>query len=469
MRGDQVSDADGEHARLAAACAGEDQEWTVTVRDGFQLGWIQAGQEHVDVSWEGFAGNHGETSLPVGGAAEPNAKLTAAMAQEGDFLIRDHLLYELARDLSSSLELREVLGKVMDRVISLMHASRGFIVLVDPVTNEMSVEMAGGETDREKSQKFLGSKSVIDQVVRTGKAVVSTDASLDDRFKGQQSVILQNLRSIIAVPLVTKDKVIGAVYVDNPFRAAIFEEKDKEFLQAIADLAAIAIDNARQYSRSEFLRDLFARYVNRQVTEYVLERSAPGTVFLPGERREVTMLNSDIAGFSTLSQRMRADELVEFLNRYFSRMIDIVLDHGGNIDKFQGDGMLVVFGAPNPQDDHAVRAFDAAQAMVREVDAFNRELQGAGQPPIAIGVGLDTGEVVAGHVGSDKRLEFTLIGVPVNNSAYLSKVRPPRVLLSETTKQALPVGVRVIDFEPMLLKGASAPQPIFQLEIEVLA
>jgi len=387
------------------------------------------------------------------------------MAADGDIHIRDHLLYELARDLSSSLELDSVLRNVMDRVISLMHASRGFIVLVDPVTNEMSVQMAGGETDTEKSRHFLGSKTVIDHVVKSGQAVVSTDASLDDRFKGQQSVILQNLRSIIAVPLVTKGKVIGAVYVDNPFRAAIFEEKDKEFLQAISDLAAIAIDNARQYERSEFLRHLFERYVNKQVTDYVLERSAPGTVFLRGERREVTMLNSDIAGFSTLSQRMPAQDLVNFLNKYFGRMIDIVLNHGGNIDKFQGDGMLVVFGAPNPMDDHAERAYGAAQAMVVEVDRLNGELSGDGLPTIAIGIGLDTGEVVAGHVGSDKRLEFTLIGVPVNNSAYLSKVRPPRVLMSEATRDALQNRVSVVDYEPMLLKGASEKQPIFQLEI----
>jgi adenylate cyclase len=397
------------------------------------------------------------------------AKLAADMARETDLNIRDHLLYEVARDLSSSLELKEVLGRVMDRVISLMHASRGFIVLVDPVTNDMSVEMAGGETDPEKSRHFLGSKTVIEQVVKSGQAVVSTDASLDDRFKGQQSVILQNLRSIIAVPLVTKGKVIGAVYVDNPFRASIFEEKDKEFLQAIADLAAIAIDNARQYSRSEFLRHLFERYVNKQVTDYVLERSMPGTVFLPGERRNVTMLNSDIAGFSALSQSMKAEELVAFLNTYFSRMIDIVLTHGGNIDKFQGDGMLVVFGAPNAMEDHAARAFAAAQGMVREVEVLNRELLAGGKPAIAIGIGLDSGDVVAGHVGSDKRLEFTLIGVPVNNSAYLSKVRPPRVLMSETTRDALPTGVTVIDYEPMLLKGASVRQPIYQWEIEVVS
>jgi len=383
--------------------------------------------------------------------------------------MRDHLLYELARDLSSSLELDIVLRKVMDRVITLMKASRGFIVLVDPGNGTMSVQMSSGEADPEKTRSFLGSKTVIEQVVATGQAVISTDASLDDRFKGQSSVILQNLRSIIAVPLVTKDKVIGAVYVDNPFRAAIFEEKDKEFLQAISDLAAIAIDNARQYERSEFLRELFELHVNKQVTDYVLARSDRLTMFLPGERREVTMLNSDIAGFSTLSQSMEAEELVGFLNNYFARMIEVVLAHGGNIDKFQGDGMLVVFGAPNPMVDHASQALRAARGMVQEIDRLNRELVEAGRPAISVGIGLDTGPVVAGHVGSDRRLEFTLIGVPVNNSSYLSKVRPAKVLMSEATRDLVPEGFEVAGYEPMLLKGAANPQPIYQLEITVTA
>ncbi len=383
--------------------------------------------------------------------------------------MRDHLLYELARDLSSSLDLDVVLEKVMDRVITLMKASRGFIVLVDPVDGTLSVQIARGEADPEKARQFLGSRTVIEQVVKTGQAVVSTDASLDDRFKGRQSVILQNLRSIIAVPLVTKGKVIGAVYVDNPFRASIFEETDKEFLQAISDLAAIAIDNARQYERSEFLRQVFEAHVNKQVTDYVLTRSSRSLRFLPGERREVTMLNSDIAGFSTMTQSMDAEELVAFLNDYFKRMVRVVLDHGGNIDKFQGDGMLVVFGAPNPMDDHAERALHAALEMVAEIERFNQEQMAAGKPTIAVGIGLDTGEVVAGHVGSHDRMEFTLIGVPVNNSAYLSKVRPARVLMSETTRERLPNGFVVTDYEPMVLKGGSRPQPIFELTISIMA
>jgi adenylate cyclase len=391
------------------------------------------------------------------------------LAREVDLGMRDHLLYELARDLSSSLELDVVLRKVMDRVITLMKAARGFIVLVDPATGELSVQMSSGESDPETARQFLGSRTVIEQVVVTGQAVVSTDASVDDRFKGKQSVILQNLRSIIAVPLVTKGKVIGAVYVDNPFRAAIFEEKDKEFLQAISDLAAMAIDNARQYQRSEFMRQLFELHVNKQVTDYVLAHSDPDTMMLPGERRTVTILNSDIAGFSRLSQSMGAEELVGFLNDYFRRMIEVVLAHGGNIDKFQGDGMLVVFGAPNPMADHAEQALNAAQGMVREIDRLNRELVARGRPAISVGIGLDTGDVVAGHVGSKRRLEFTLIGVPVNNAAYLSKVRPAKVLLSEATLEELPSGVEVAGLEAMLLKGAARPQSIYELEIVVIA
>src|SRR5436309_955536 len=122
----------------------------------------------------------------MSGGANLGSRLTADMAADGDIHIRDHVLYELARDLSSSLELDSVLRNVMDRVISLMHASRGFIVLVDPVTNEMSVQMGGGETDTEKSRHFLGSKTVIDHVVKSGQAVVSTDASAGARELPQQ-------------------------------------------------------------------------------------------------------------------------------------------------------------------------------------------------------------------------------------------------------------------------------------------
>ncbi|HLQ62659.1 MAG TPA: adenylate/guanylate cyclase domain-containing protein [Candidatus Acidoferrales bacterium] len=393
------------------------------------------------------------------------------MATPADQASRDRLLYQVAAELTSSLDLDEVLAKVMDRVIDLMKAARGFIVLVDQETNTMSVRVSRGEADEEKSKQFLGSKTVVEQVVVAGQAVVSTDASLDERFKGQQSVILQNLRSIIAVPLVTKGKVIGAVYVDNPFRAGIFEDKDKEFLQAIADLAAIAIDNARLYGElksnfehTQYLKTTFERYVNKSVTDWVLADPNRNTVFVPGQRLRVTMLMTDIAGFSSLSQEMQAEELVDFLNSYYKRMVEIVLAHGGNIDKFQGDGLLVAFGAPMPFEDHAQRAVAAARAMLAEVAAINAERQKVGDPPISVGMGMDTGYVVAGNVGSERRLEYTLIGIPVNNAAFLSKVRPAAVLMSQNTYRQLGGEIPVVPRDPIVLKGGVREVPIYLLD-----
>ena len=379
-----------------------------------------------------------------------------------DPLSRDRLLYQVAAELTSSLDLDEVLSRVMDRVIDLMHASRGFVVLVDE-RGLMSVRISRGESEEDRSKEFLGSRTVIEQVMVQGVPVLSTDATVDERFKGQQSVMLHNLRSILAVPLKVRGKQIGAVYVDNPFRAGIFEEADKEFLQAIADLAAIAIDNALTFKHAEFLRRTFERYVNKSVTDWVLQDPNRDRVFLPGQRLRVTMLASDIAGFSTLSQELEAEELVDFLNGYFRRMVDIVLDHGGNVDKFQGDGLLVAFGAPEPMEDSASRALAAAREMHAEVERMNSERARLGDLPIEVGIGLDTGWVVAGNVGSERRLEYTLIGVPVNNAAFLSKQRPASVLLSQSTYRALDGEAPVQAREPIVLKGATREVAIYAL------
>ena len=381
---------------------------------------------------------------------------------------RDRLLYQVAGELTSSLELDEVLRNVMDRVIDLMNASRGFIVLVDPSTSARQIRVARGESPEEGAGEFLGSRTVIEQVLATGRPVVTTDASADERFRAQASVILHNLRSIIAAPLVVKGRAIGALYVDNPLKAGIFGDEDKEFLQAIANQAAIAIENARlytelraNYQHADSLRRIFERYVNKQVMERVL--AEPNGGFLHGERLLVTMLASDIAGFSALSREMEAERTVAMLNDYFRRMVDVVLSHGGNIDKFQGDGLLVAFGAPVPVEDSARRAVEAAIAMRAEIAAFNRSREAAGESPIRGGIGLDTGHVVAGNVGSEKRLEYTLIGVPVNNASYLSKIRPPGLLISQSTYVALGGSVPAQPLDPIVLKGSNEPAPVYSL------
>ncbi|TMD06340.1 MAG: GAF domain-containing protein [Chloroflexi bacterium] len=381
---------------------------------------------------------------------------------------RDRLLYEVAADLTSTLDLDQVLRTLIDKVIDLMNASRGFIVLVED--GVMRVRMARSESGSDPSV-FEGSRTVVEQVVATATAVITTDAISDDRFKGQQSVILRNLRSIIAVPLIVRGEVIGAVYVDNPFKAGLFEESDKEFLQALAHQAAIAIENARLYTQlkssyeeSEHMRRIFERYVNKQVMERVL--SDPKGDFLAGEKLKVTMLASDIAGFSKLSHAMEPEKLVALLNDYFRLMVDIVLSHGGNIDKFQGDGLLVVFGAPVPVTDSAARAVGAASDMIKAIRDINKPREAAGLAPINVGFGLDSGYVVGGNIGSERRLEYTLIGVPVNNAAYLSKIRPPDVFVSQNTFLELKAEAKTTPRDPMILKGAVDPIPIYSLDVD---
>ena len=389
------------------------------------------------------------------------------MASIDPTLSRDRLLYEVAADLTSSLDLDEVLRRVLDKVIDLMNASRGYVVLVEE--GILRVRVARTETGISEGTEFSGSRTFVEQCIHDKKPLLTTDAVTDERFKGQQSVILRNLRSIIAVPLLIRGECIGAVYVDNPFKSGIFQEADLGFLQVIAHQAAIAIDNARlfsslkqSYEHSERLRKTFERYVNKQVMERVL--NDPKGDFLAGERLKVTMLASDIAGFSTLSQEMEAEDLVLLLNRYFRRMVDIVLDHGGNIDKFQGDGLLVVFGAPVPVEDSAHQAVQAASDMLQAVKEMNVPRANVGDAPLEVGIGLDSGYVVAGNIGSERRLEYTLIGVPVNNAAYLSKRRPAGAFLSQNTYRQVADEIKATAQAPMILKGATNPMPIYALD-----
>ena len=389
------------------------------------------------------------------------------MASLEPTLSRDRLLYQVAADFTSSLDLDEVLRRVLDKVIDLMSASRGYVVLIEEAI--LRVRVSRTEAGDMEDTEFTGSRTFVEQCIREKRPLITTDALTDARFKGQQSVILRNLRSILAVPLLIRGECIGAVYVDNPFKSGIFKDEDLEFLQVIAHQAAIAIDNARlfsslksSYEHSERLRTTFERYVNKQVMERVL--NDPKGEFLAGERLRVTMLASDIAGFSTLSQEMEAEDLVHLLNQYFRQMVDIVLDHGGNIDKFQGDGLLVVFGAPVPVEDSAHRAVRAANDMLRAIKQMNIPRARVGDPPLEVGIGLDSGYVVAGNIGSERRLEYTLIGVPVNNAAYLSKRRPAGAFLSQNTYRQVIDEVKATAQAPMILKGATQPITIYALD-----
>ncbi len=212
------------------------------------------------------------------------------------------------------------------------------------------------------------------------------------------------------------------------------------------------------------MRDLFGRYVSKEVAAKVLDNGAD----LGGENISATTLFADIRDFTGLSERLPAQEVVDILNRYYTRMVDVIVDEGGLVNKFGGDSLLAVFGAPIRQPDHALRAVRAAWEMTRALAEFNAEQLSIGMPVLTIGIGIASGEVVAGNVGGEERVEYTVIGDPVNLASRLqslTKELGATVLLSEDTQKALG-GTRAEchPYGEVPVRGKQEPISVFALQ-----
>jgi adenylate cyclase len=247
-------------------------------------------------------------------------------------------------------------------------------------------------------------------------------------------------------------------------------------LGVVGALAAALVLHAFERER---VRDIFSRFVPEPVVDDVL-KNVDEDLRLGGELQVVTVLFSDIRGFTTFSETREPDEVIEILNRYLTSMTDVILRHGGTLVAFMGDGIMAVFGAPIPVDDHADRAYAAAREMAGPaLDEFNEWLRAEGQGDgFRIGVGLNSGAVMAGNVGSEKRLEYTVIGDTTNTASRIegmTKGTPHMIMLSESTRMmmtrespdleqmdAMEVRGRqakVVIWAPAREDGATAPPP----------
>jgi len=186
---------------------------------------------------------------------------------------------------------------------------------------------------------------------------------------------------------------------------------------------------AKSLREKEMIKQAFTRYVAREVVDQILKD--PERIALTGERREVSVLFCDIRGFTPVSERLTPEQVVAMLNEFYTLMIDVVFRYEGTLDKFLGYTIMAVFGAPLPQDDHALRAIHTALAMqtgIRELSA--RRVQD-GKEPIAVGIGVSAGEAIAGSVGTENRMEYTVIGDRVNLAARLeANASPGQILIS---------------------------------------
>ena len=362
-------------------------------------------------------------------------------------------LYRASKILASEPDLKTRLAAVLDTAIDVMGAERGFVMLREEASGELRVGLAremGHELEASAPSMGIAGRAAID-----GEPVLMQDAGTDAEFGSRDSIILQRIVGAMCVPLQVEHRILGSIYVDTRKTDRSFNAKDLELFAAMAAQSAMAIENVRFYEQmleAEKRRANLGRFLSPAVVEAVMQQGAE--LALGGEKRFVTTLFADIRGFTTMSERVTPTALVELLNEHFTAMTEIVFENEGTLDKYNGDEVMALFGAPLGTEDDLWRACQAALQM----QAANRELnvkrKASGQPTFEIGIGIAAGEVIAGYIGSPKRMDFTVVGDRVNTARRLcSLAKPGQTIVCHIVYEGVKDRVEATSVGAVALKG----------------
>ncbi len=401
------------------------------------------------------------TATPSGAS---HLKVTAKSLEE----LREkklELLLEISKELSKQQELDRLLDKVVEFTFQVMNVDRVSILLLEERTGELVPRISKGRTAQSSASKHVP-QSIARRVVEDRVAILSDNTAADERFKGK-SILIQSVRSAMCTPLMgTDQKVLGILYVDNLTATHSFSDDDLKFLIAFGSLAAVAIENSQ---RSERLRrealvlQNFQRYFAPNLVAQIVQQE--GAVQLGGRKRPVVIFFSDIRGFTPLSETMGPDDIATLLTEYFTEMVEIVFEHSGTLDKFMGDAIMALWGAPLDHEDDADRAMSCALDQIAALEKLNEKWKEQGRPELGIGVGINFGEVFAGNIGSDRRLEYTVIGDAVNTAKRLcDSAGRNQILISEPFYKLLKQPPEVETLEPIQVKGKTNKIPVYRVK-----
>ena len=375
------------------------------------------------------------------------------------------LLLEVSKELSKQQELDRLLDKVVDFTFQIMNVDRVSILLLDGKSDELIPRISKSRTGDASAAKHVP-QSIARKAVEERVAILSDNAAADERFKGK-SILIQSVRSAMCTPLMGSDqKVLGILYVDNLTATHSFADEDLEFLIAFGGLTAIAIENSQlseRIRREALVRSNFERYFSPNIASFIAEQQDAGK--LPSQKQPVVVFFSDIRGFTPMSETMNPHEIAGLLTEYFTEMVDIVFEHSGTLDKFMGDAIMALWGAPIAHADDADRAMQCAIDQLDTLEKMNAKWKESGRQPLAIGIGINFGEVFAGNVGSNRRLEYTVIGDAVNTASRLcSSAGANEILISEPFYKALKKPPKVEALEPIQVKGKTKKVPVYRVK-----
>src|SRR5438270_10679690 len=372
------------------------------------------------------------------------------------------VLVQVAKALLASEELQVVLTTVMDIIFRYLPVERGLIILFDEEGNP--VPKLTKFIDGAEQQDIPISRTILKMVAQQQVALMTSNALEDARLLGGKSIAIHGIRSAMCVPLWNRQRVIGAVQVDSPIHIGSFNEEDLDMLTALANFAAVAIERAQLAEKIEEEKKIRSR-MERYHSPAVVDEIVKGSITAEAEVKstDVSILFADISGFTTVSETKKPEEVAEFLSHFFSYAVESIFAYGGTLDKFIGDAVMAFFGAPLPQDDHADRAVLTGLMLQRMVNEWNVERAKTNLPEVKVRVGINSGLAVVGNVGTEKRVDYTVLGSSVNIASRLESgvAKPGQVVISQNTMDRIIGSFETESLGAFALKGLQQKMPVF--------
>lgn len=374
---------------------------------------------------------------------------------------RLRLSHELSREIALERDLQKLLEKILQTIFRFVRADRGVIFLRE---REELVPAASLRRDGTDSPIPVSS-TIMNHVMKERATVLTHDAAMDFAASKGKSMILNRISSAIVAPLLHNDDILGVLWLDSESLAQ-FQHKDLEIVTAISAQAAMFIEInilGKKIEQEIVNRERFSRLLSPNVAERVL--SGELEVKKGGQLVETcTVFNSDIRGFTAMSERASPETLVEMLNEYFEHMVETVFKFEGTLDKFMGDGIMALWGAPVAHPDDALRSVCCALEQKVVLEDFNRTRVAASLPALDVGFGIHTGPLVAGYIGSSKALSYTVVGDTANTSARLCGIAAAgQIVVSEPTLDLLKGRFVYEELPPAYLKNKEKPFRCFNI------
>ncbi|HEY9710061.1 MAG TPA: adenylate/guanylate cyclase domain-containing protein [Oculatellaceae cyanobacterium] len=367
-----------------------------------------------------------------------------------------NLLYNISGKLSACLDVKEIAQLVIDEATRLIQATSASAMLLNEKTGRLEIIAAFGKA-YESKLTLLPSEGIAGSVFVTGRAEILNEVESDPRFVPTANKV----KSLICAPLKTQNAVIGVLNISTE-EPVNYTAQDLKLLIALASQAAAAIENALLHEnklKEERIKNNLERYVSAQLVQAILE--AKEGISLAPAKKDITILFSDIRNFTTKCEELAPEAIVEYLNEYFTHMVEVIFSNGGTVNKFVGDMIVAMFGAPSKLVNSEQRAIETAIEMQNRIKAIPVPWI---RQNFITGIGINSGEVVVGNVGSPQHMDYTAIGDKVNIASRLqSMAKGEQILVSrriyETTQN-------IFEFKEVGLvqvKGKKKPIEVFEV------